>query len=93
MHGREGNWPSRMKLRLLAHMIRYQLIASFNCEWRPQFNFNIFVRKQSTLPSLANKELNRLVKFLAQHEDAVTTFEELEPGHLRKYARHLTRQV
>ena len=40
----------------------------------------------------ANRGLNRFVEFLAQHENAVTTFEKLESGHLREYARHLTRQ-
>ena len=48
--------------------------------------------KSGNYRSDANRELNRFVKFLARHEDAVTTFEELESGHLREYARHLTRQ-
>ena len=48
--------------------------------------------KSGNYRSDANRELNRFVKFLAQHEDAVTTFEELKSGHLREYARHLTRQ-
>ena len=34
----------------------------------------------------ANRELGRFVEFLAQHEDAVTMFEELESGHLHEYA-------
>ena len=48
--------------------------------------------KSGNYRSDASRELDRLVSFLAQHEDAVTTFEELESGHLREYARHLTRQ-
>jgi integrase len=40
----------------------------------------------------AGRELNRFVDFLTDHEDAPTTFEELESGHLREYARHLARQ-
>ena len=48
--------------------------------------------KSGNYRSDANRELNRFVEFLAQHEDAVTTFKELESGHLREYARHLTRQ-
>ena len=48
--------------------------------------------KSGNYRSDANRELDRFVEFLAQHEDAVTTFEELESGHLREYARHLTRQ-
>ena len=40
----------------------------------------------------ADRELNRFVDFLANHEDAVKTFEELDSGHLREYARHLARQ-
>ena len=40
----------------------------------------------------AGRELNRFTDFLAAHEDAVKTFEELDSGHLREYARHLTRQ-
>ena len=36
--------------------------------------------------------LDRFVDFLADHEDAVKTFKELDSGHLREYARHLTRQ-
>ena len=45
-----------------------------------------------TCPSSASREIDRFVKFLAQHEDTVTTFAELESGHHREYARHLTRQ-
>ncbi|WP_240145882.1 site-specific integrase [Halococcus salsus] len=48
--------------------------------------------KSGNYRSDANRELDRFVDFLAQHKDAVTTFEELESGHLREYARHLTRQ-
>ena len=40
----------------------------------------------------AGRELDRFVDFLADHEDIVTTFEELDSGHLREYARHLARQ-
>ncbi|WP_192928055.1 tyrosine-type recombinase/integrase [Halococcus salsus] len=40
----------------------------------------------------AGRELGRFVDFLADHEDVVTTFEELDSGHLREYARHLARQ-
>ncbi len=40
----------------------------------------------------AGRELGRFVDFLADHEDVVTTFEELDSGHLREYARYLTRQ-
>jgi integrase len=40
----------------------------------------------------AGRELDRFVGFLADHEDAVKTFEELDSGHLREYARHLARQ-
>jgi len=40
----------------------------------------------------AGRELGRFASFLADHEDIVTTFEELESGHLREYARHLARQ-
>ena len=40
----------------------------------------------------AGRELGRFVDFLADHEDIVTTFEELDSGHLREYARHLARQ-
>ena len=40
----------------------------------------------------AGRELGRFVEFLADHEDAVETFEELDSGHLREYARHLARQ-
>ena len=48
--------------------------------------------KSGNYRSDASRELDRFVEFLAQHEDAVTTFEGLESGHLREYARHLTRQ-
>jgi integrase len=30
--------------------------------------------------------------FLAEHEESVETFDELDSGHLREYARHLARQ-
>ncbi len=40
----------------------------------------------------AGRELDRFVKFLVKHEDSPTTFDELDSGHLREYARHLTRQ-
>ena len=40
----------------------------------------------------AGRELGRFVDFLADHEDAVETFEEVDSGHLREYARHLARQ-
>ncbi|MGN8216386.1 tyrosine-type recombinase/integrase [Halococcus salifodinae] len=40
----------------------------------------------------ASRELGRFVDFLADHEDVVTTFDGLESGHLREYARHLARQ-
>ena len=40
----------------------------------------------------AGRELNRFVDFLADHEDGPATFEGLGSGHLREYARHLTRQ-
>ena len=40
----------------------------------------------------AGRELGRFVDFLADHEDAVETFEELNSSHLREYARHLARQ-
>ena len=40
----------------------------------------------------AGRELDRFADFLTDHEDAVKTFEELDSGHLREYARHLTRQ-
>ena len=43
--------------------------------------------KSGNYRSDANRELNRFLKFLDQHEDAVTTFEELESGHLRECAR------
>ena len=32
----------------------------------------------------AGRELGRFVDFLADHEDAPTTFEELDSGHLRE---------
>ncbi|GAA0459773.1 phage integrase SAM-like domain-containing protein (plasmid) [Halococcus dombrowskii] len=40
----------------------------------------------------AGRELDRFVGFLSSHEESPTTFDELESGHLREYARHLTRQ-
>ena len=40
----------------------------------------------------AGRELDRFVGFLADHEDAVKTFRELDSGHLREYARYLARQ-
>ena len=40
----------------------------------------------------AGRELDRFVDFLVGHEDAVKTFENLESGHLREYARYLARQ-
>ena len=40
----------------------------------------------------AGQELDRFGEFLANHEEAVKTFEELNSGHLREYARHLARQ-
>ena len=40
----------------------------------------------------ASRELDRFVGFLSSHEDSPTTFGELDSGHLREYARHLTRQ-
>jgi len=40
----------------------------------------------------AGRELDRFVGFLADHEDAVKTFGELDSGHLREYARYLARQ-
>ena len=40
----------------------------------------------------AGRELGRFVDFLADHGEAVKTFEELDSGHLREYARHLARQ-
>jgi integrase len=40
----------------------------------------------------AGRELDRFVEFLTGHEDSPTTFDELDSGHLREYARHLTRQ-
>jgi integrase len=40
----------------------------------------------------AGRELGRFVDFLAEHEDAPTTFADLDSGHLREYARHLARQ-
>ena len=40
----------------------------------------------------ATRELDRFVDFLIEHEDSPTTFGELDSGHLREYARHLTRQ-
>ena len=48
--------------------------------------------KSGNYRSDANRELDRFTEFVFQHEDAVITFEELESGHLREYARHLTRQ-
>ena len=55
-------------------------------------DFQTLIWAYRTYRSDANKELDRFVEFLAQHEDTVATFEELESGHLREYARHLTRQ-
>ena len=49
-------------------------------------------RRKRELPQDAGRELGRFVDFLADHEDIVTTFEELDSGHLREYARHLARQ-
>ena len=40
----------------------------------------------------AGRELDRFVDFLIEHEDSPTTFDELDSGHLREYARHLARQ-
>ena len=40
----------------------------------------------------ASRELDRFVDFLAKHEDSPTSFDELDSGYLREYARHLTRQ-
>ena len=40
----------------------------------------------------ASRELDRFIDFLATHEDSPTSFDELGSGHLREYARHLTRQ-
>lgn len=40
----------------------------------------------------ASRELDRFVGFLVEHEDSPTSFDELDSGHLREYARHLTRQ-
>ena len=40
----------------------------------------------------AGRELDRFIEFLTGHEDSPTTFDELDSGHLREYARHLTRQ-
>ena len=40
----------------------------------------------------AGRELARFIDFLADHEDTPTTFDELDSGHLREYARHLARQ-
>ena len=40
----------------------------------------------------ASRELDRFVDFLVEHEDSPTSFNELDSGHLREYARHLTRQ-
>jgi integrase len=40
----------------------------------------------------AGRELGRFVDFLVDHEDTPTTFDELDSGHLREYARHLARQ-
>ncbi|WP_049903802.1 tyrosine-type recombinase/integrase [Halococcus agarilyticus] len=40
----------------------------------------------------AGRELARFADFLADHEDTVTTFEDLDSGHLREYARYLARQ-
>jgi len=40
----------------------------------------------------AGRELDRFVDFLIEHEDSPTTFDGLDSGHLREYARHLARQ-
>src|SRR5699024_3120207 len=40
----------------------------------------------------AGRELGRFVEFLTGHEESPTSFDELNSGHLREYARHLTRQ-
>jgi integrase len=40
----------------------------------------------------ASRELGRFIEFLASHEEPVETFEGLNSGHLREYARHLARQ-
>ena len=40
----------------------------------------------------AGRELGRIVNFLTDHENASTTFDELDSGHLREYARHFARQ-
>ncbi|EMA43673.1 integrase family protein [Halococcus morrhuae DSM 1307] len=40
----------------------------------------------------AGRELDRFVDFLTGHEESPTSFDELDSGHLREYARHLTRQ-
>ena len=40
----------------------------------------------------AGRELDRFVGFLTNHEDSPMSFDELDSGHLREYARHLTRQ-
>ena len=40
----------------------------------------------------ASRELDRFVDFLTGHEDSPTSFDELDSGHLREYARYLTRQ-
>ena len=40
----------------------------------------------------ASRELDRFVDFLAKHEDILTSFDELDSGHLREYARYLACQ-
>ncbi|GAA0474006.1 hypothetical protein GCM10008985_33330 [Halococcus dombrowskii] len=40
----------------------------------------------------ASRELDRFVNSLTGHEDSPTTFDNVDSSHLRKYARHLTRQ-
>ena len=40
----------------------------------------------------AGRELGRFVDFLTNHEKPVETFERLDSGYLREYARHLARQ-
>ena len=40
----------------------------------------------------ASRELDRFADFFAGYEDVVKTFEDLDSGHLREYARHLARQ-
>jgi site-specific recombinase XerD len=40
----------------------------------------------------ASRELERFVSFLADRDDPVATFAELDADHLRSYARHLAGQ-